>query len=118
MTSEQSLHLACVLTKLRHLSSELFPIGHSFIPFDILIATLSGNNGEDLTVKALFASLPYSDMGIRYHFNRLIDDGWISLHNGDSDSRVKRVSPTEKLIHNFELLYSRIQPIFKYPSAE
>lgn len=114
MESEESLYLARILIEIRQISSELLPIGHSFIPFDILITAIRGNDdGKELTVKALFASLPYSDMGIRYHFNQLLKQGWITLHNGDIDSRIKRVSPSEKLIQSFELLYLRTQPFFK-----
>ncbi len=75
------------------------PIGNSFIPYDILLMVLKASlSGEDLTVKALFASLPYSLMGTRSHFNKLIKENWIELHNGDADSRIKRVKPSEKLI--------------------
>ncbi len=91
----------------------LLPIGHSFIPFDILLTVVRGNaEGEDLTVKALFTALPYSDMGIRYHFRTLIKNGWIELHNGDKDTRIRRVRPTEKLIKRFSLLSQQLKPIF------
>lgn len=66
--------------------------------------------GEELTVKALFASLPYSDMGIRYHFDKLVKTGWIELHNGDKDNRIKRVKPSEKLSKRFFLLTNQLNP--------
>ena len=88
--------------KIRYLISDYLPVGQSFIPFDILLTVLNGDrDGNDLTVKALFASLPYSDMGIRYHFKRLIEKEWISLHNGDADTRIKRVKATLKLKNAF-----------------
>jgi DNA-binding MarR family transcriptional regulator len=90
----------------------LLPIGHSFIPFDILLTVVKNVEADnDLTVKALFASLPYSDMGIRYHFDKLVKTGWIELHNGESDSRIKRVKPTEKLSKRFLMLSNQLSPL-------
>ena len=63
---------------------------------------------NELTVKALFASLPYSDMGIRYHFDKLVKTGWIELHSGDIDTRIKRVKPSEKLSKRFSLLSNQL----------
>lgn len=101
--------VATLLAEIKLSISASLPIGHSFIPFDILLAVVRGDElGNDLIVKALFASLPYSDMGIRYHFRKLIKDGWIQLHNGDKDTRVKRVSATTKLKNKFEFLSSKI----------
>lgn len=103
-----------MLQKIRAETSQLLPIGHSFIPFDILLAVYCGDElGNDLTVKALFATLPYSDMGIRYHFKKLITTGWIELHNGDKDTRIKRVKASSKLIKRIELLGERLMPTLK-----
>ncbi len=102
------------LTEIRKQTTVLLPIGHSFIPFDILLAVVKGNaEGRDLTVKALFTALPYSDMGIRYHFRVLIKNGWIELHNGDKDTRIRRVKPTEKLLKRFALLSQQLKPLFE-----
>lgn len=100
--------------RLREQLSIHLPISHSLIPLDILLTSFCGDqNGEDLTVKALFASLPYSDMGIRHHFKKLLDEGWIELHNGDKDSRLKRVRATNKLKENLFNLDLEIKSIFK-----
>ena len=102
------------LLEIRKQTTVLLPIGHSFIPLDILLTVIRGSSeGEDLTVKALFTALPYSDMGIRYHFRTLIKSGWIELHNGDKDTRIKRVKPTEKLIKRFALLSQQLNPLFE-----
>ena len=69
--------------------------------------------GHDLTVKALFASLPYSDMGIRHHFKKLLIENWIELHNGDKDSRLKRVRATDKLKQNLIKLDNDIKDLFE-----
>lgn len=110
--------LAYSLAEIKLIISASLPIDHSFIPFDILLAVVRGDKlGNDLTVKALFASLPYSDMGIRYHFRKLIKDGWIELHNGDKDTRVKRVSATEKLTKQFQILSTKLSPLITCPNS-
>lgn len=102
------------LTEIRKITMALLPVGHSFIPFDILLSVIRGSSmGEELTVKGLFTGLPYSDMGIRYHFRTLIKNGWIELHNGDKDTRIKRVKPTEKLIKRFALLSQQLNSLLE-----
>ncbi len=114
MTISQPIQFVRLLEGMRKHTSALLPVGHSFIPYDILLAVIRGNaEGEDLTVKALFTALPYSDMGIRYHFRTLIKNGWIELHNGDKDTRIKRVKPTEKLIKRFALLSHQLKLLFE-----
>lgn len=68
---------------------------------------------KELTVKALLATLPYSDMGLRYHFRKLVYSGWIELHAVNGDARVKQVKPTEKLSKHWELLSNSLTPILK-----
>ena len=112
MSISNPIQLVYLLEAIRKNISSLLPIGHSLIPFDILLTVVKGNaEGEDLTVKALFTELPYSDMGIRYHFRTLIKNGWIELHNGDKDTRIRRVKPTEKLIKRFTLLAEQLKPL-------
>lgn len=102
------------LRRLRERISIYLPVTHSLIPLDILLTVFcGGQDGQDLTVKALFASLPYSDMGIRHHFKKLIEEDWIKLHNGDKDSRLKRVRATEKLRQNLNKLDLEINHLFK-----
>jgi len=109
---EQHLSVVSLLANIRQQTATHLPIGHSFIPYDILIAVAKCSlQNEELTVKALFASLPYSDMGLRHHFKRLIDSGWIELHATNTDARVKQVKPTEKLIKRFESLSGSIEPL-------
>ena len=90
------------LSKIRHITASHFPIGHSFIPYDILLTVLDFHiNEKKLTVKNLFVVLPFSDMGLRYHFNRLLNSGWVELVKSETDSRIKEVVPSEKLLYNF-----------------
>ena len=65
-----------------------------------------------MAVKALFAALPYSDMGIRYHLNRLIKSNWIELRKSDKDARVKIVLPSSKLLKRLHLLTTNLEKTF------
>jgi hypothetical protein len=66
------------LIEIQKITMTILPVGHSFIPLDILLSVIKGSeSGQDLKIKELFANLPYSDMGIRYHFRLLIKRGWI-----------------------------------------
>ena len=112
----------CVVMSLKVIrveSASHLPIGHSFIPYDILVTVVEHfTNNKELTVKALFASLPYSDMGLRYHFRKLVQSGWIELHVTDGDARVKRIKPTEKLTKHFEMLSQSIAPLLSIESFQ
>lgn len=112
MEIEQQEAVISLLASIRQQSNVHLPIGHSFIPYDILLAVIEGSHkNEELTVKALFTSLPYSDMGLRHHFKRLIENGWIELHATNNDKRVKQVKPTEKLTNRFTSLSNSIKPL-------
>lgn len=109
MDIKQQRFVVANLAFIRKACSLHLPIGHSFIPYDILITVVECFiSDKELTVKALFASLPYSDMGLRYHFRKLIDTGWIELHAVNDDGRVKQVKPTEKLSKQFSLLSTNL----------
>ena len=119
MDIKQQHSVVATLVLIRKQSAAHLPIGHSFIPYDILVTVLdSFTSDKGLTVKALFATLPYSDMGLRYHFRKLVDSGWIELHAVNGDARVKQVKPTEKLSKHFELLSNSLTPILKIESFQ
>lgn len=116
MEIKQQQLVVTTLAFIRKSSATHLPIGHSFIPYDILITVVdSFTSDKELTVKALFASLPYSDMGLRYHFKKLIDSGWIELHATNGDARVKQVKPTAKLSKQFDLFADNISPQLYLP---
>ncbi len=119
METKQRHSVVTTLSLIRKQSADYLPIGHSFIPYDILVAVFEcHSNGSNLTVKSLFASLPYSVMGLRYHFRKLIETGWLELHAIDNDARVKQIKPTEKLIRHFELLSQSIAPLLNTESFQ
>lgn len=81
------------------MSAELLPLDNSFIPFDILFKIgIAHSEQQELTLKSLFTGLPHSEMGIRYHFRRLLANGWIELQPSTKDRRTKLVIATPKLL--------------------
>lgn len=119
MDIKQQQSVVAKLAFIRRQSTAHLPIGHSFIPYDILVTVVEHfTNSKELTVKALFASLPYSDMGLRYHFRKLVQSGWIELHAIDGDARVKQIKPTEKLTKHFEMLSQSIAPLLSFESFQ
>jgi hypothetical protein len=116
---KQQHSVVSTLALIRKQSAAHLPIGHSFIPYDILVTVVdSFTSDKELTVKALFATLPYSDMGLRYHFRKLVDGGWIELHAVNDDARVKQVKPTDKLSKHFELLSNSLSPLLNISSFQ
>lgn len=74
---------------------------NSQVTVDIICMVVAHQTEPHLTVKTLFKSLPHSDMGIRYRFNQLVQEGYIELHNGSADTRIKFVKPAQKLLDKF-----------------
>ena len=108
----KSLAAAELLKKIRTVTAANLPIGHSFIPYDILLCLFHCQSIEEtMTVKSLFASLPYSDMGTRYHFNRLVTSGWIELVINERDPRMKVCRPTEKFNSRFWLIVEELAKV-------
>jgi hypothetical protein len=101
-TQLRSLNL---LLTVRSECSKHLGISHSLIPFDIFTEILHSElQGVQLSVKQLFAKLPYSDMGIRYHIRQLTTEGWIETNPTKEDHRVKTIHSKEKLRIQFALL--------------
>ena len=89
------------------------PIDHSFIPYEMmLIVILHYLKDEELTVKRLFNSGSFSEMGNRYHFRKLLEKEWISLQDHPSDSRLKLILPTPKLLSSFEIISKELHDSF------
>ena len=103
--TEYAHHL---IKNVRELVGNKLPISNSLLPLDILLVVLDKNHNEYLTVKQLFASVPYSHTGLRYHFRRLLEDGWLRLDVIKDDKRNRVVMPTQKLLLQFEDLVDQI----------
>jgi hypothetical protein len=109
IVSAPNIHVLSCLIGIQQQMSLLMPIASSLIAQEILLCILKYHfNGKALSVKQLFASLPYSTMGIRYHFNKLIEKGWIDLKNGDKDKRLKHIIPCDQLLYRFDELCRRL----------
>ena len=112
MNLEQRYLVVNTLAYIRKQTSFHLSIGHSYIPYDILMTVVhSSISNNDLTVKALFASLPYSVMGLRYHFRQLIEKGWIELESNSNDARIKHVRPTSKLNNKIDQIVEALHPL-------
>jgi hypothetical protein len=108
-----SLKFLKLLAEIRgHLSTH-FPFGSSTIAEDIIFKVLNAYFSEtELSVKVLFADLPYSLMGTRHHFNRLLKDDWIECIKSDKDARVRLVVPTIRLLKEITFLSENFLKIF------
>jgi|GEM_PF-1070655 len=91
------------------ISTNQLPLGASLIAYNLLLnLQISHHNGDTPTVKSLFASIPYSDMGIRYHLRHLLDDGWMELKPSNKDKRTRICVPTDKLDAAWALVIEQI----------
>ncbi len=105
--------LVNLLRDIRWQISIHLPIGHSYIPQDIIFKILDSHfENREMSVKILFAELPYSIMGTRHHFDRLIKSSWIELQKSDKDARVKIVKPSTKLLKRLHLLTTNLEKTF------
>jgi DNA-binding MarR family transcriptional regulator len=87
--------IAILLKTANQLSANHLPLGGSLVAYELLLNLyLHHSRGEQVTIKALFAGIPYSDMGIRYHLRKLITDGWLELKTAQHDKRTRICVPT------------------------
>ena len=54
----------------------------------------------------LGGSLPHSPAGLRYHYARLMEDGWINTEPHGEDGRVRLVKPTDRLIESYRNIFA------------
>ena len=116
MTKEERAYVTNWLMRSRKTAAQHLPIGHSFIPYDLLLQVYSHHIAEhrdQLNVKTLFAGLNHSDMGIRYHLNRLLDNNWIKIDSNSADSRMKSVVPTGKTLARFDAISAELASALK-----
>jgi DNA-binding MarR family transcriptional regulator len=113
MTSKKHALMIEALFKLRAWCRQHLPIENSLIAYDLLLLLAIHNysNGH-ITVKQLFASLPYSYTAVRVHYQRYLDEGWIEHYTDPSDKRIKYVRPTQKFIEMINLYTDAANEIF------
>ncbi len=90
--------------ELRVWCSKHLPIENSLIAYDLLLLlSIHNYSNSHITVKQLFASLPYSYTAVRGHYQRYVNDGWIEHYPDIKDKRIKYVRPTEKFVEMINL---------------
>ena len=66
------------------------PIDNSLVALElILFVTEQHESSNQITIKHLFSSLEHSYTGLRHHYKRLIDDGWLEHDEDRGDKRIK-----------------------------
>ena len=89
------------------------PTDESLVAYDIiLVISINYYAKNKLSVKHLFSSVPHSYTATRYHYKRLIADGWLEHSFADYDNRVKFVKATNKLINTINNFVSETNLIF------
>jgi hypothetical protein len=102
MNSSKINEVTIFLMKVREVTAEHLPISHSIIPYQILLVVMYYHiRNDELSVKQLFNSGAFSEMGNRYHFKKLIQSDWIILKEHPKDFRLKLIKPSEKLMLAF-----------------
>ena len=107
---EQRAVLVALLRHTSDISATHLPLGGSLIAYRLLLNLyLIQLQGESPTVKSLFATIPFSDMGIRYHLRRLLDAGWMELKPSETDKRTKVCVPTEKFNKAWAAIFDELE---------
>ena len=76
------------------------PTDESYVAYDIILVISINHYAKiPISVKHLFSSVPHSYTATRYHYKRLIAEGWLEHSFADYDNRVKFVKATDKLIN-------------------
>ena len=102
-----------LLIKVREVTNEHLPITHSIIPYQILLVVMYHHmRNEKLSVKQLFNSGSFSEMGNRYHYRKLLENKWIHLHDNPADFRLKLITPSEKLLQAFSVITRDLETAF------
>ena len=113
MYSETHELLIDSIFSLRSWCIDNLPIENSLIAYDlILLLSIHNYSQGQITVKQLFASVPYSYTAVRSHYLRLLEDGWIELHPDHKDKRIKYVRPTQKLVKMMNLYATTTKRLF------
>lgn len=113
MQTKNSALMIEAIFKLRAWCHQHLPIENSLIAYDLLLLLSIHNysNGH-ITVKHLFASLPYSYTAVRVHYQRYLNEGWIEHYPDTKDKRIKYIRPTSKFVEMINLYTAAANEIF------
>lgn len=100
----------------RKWAKENLPMYESTIAYDLIIFLAIEFVGcKPLTVKRLFASLPYSYTAIRQHYKKLFKDGWVEHLPDEKDGRIKYIKPSQKFIETIDSYVETLHRTFTPP---
>lgn len=100
----------------RKWAKENLPMYESTIANDLIIFLAIEFVGcKPLTVKRLFASLPYSYTAIRQHYKKLFKDGWVEHIPDEKDGRIKYIKPSQKFIETIDSYVETLHRTFTPP---
>lgn len=87
------------LIKVLNSAFDHLPIETSLIAYEVILIAMKFHvENEELPLKVIFSNKNFTEMGARYHLNRLIKNGWLDSERSQSDLRVRIIRPTKKLI--------------------
>jgi hypothetical protein len=113
MITHKNLETTELLIVISNVLRRHLPVGHSFIPAEILLKTFYYHcTKQDLTIKKLLHTGIYSDMGNRYHYARLIESDWLRVTNCVTDGRNRLVVVTDKLSHQMDAIASELSSMY------
>lgn len=116
MPNKNALVLLEKVQALRSWGKENLPLYESVIANDLIIfLAIEFVSGKPLTVKRLFASLPYSYTAVRQHYKKLFEDGWVIHVPDENDRRIKYIKPSEKFIEVIDAYVGVIKNTFITP---
>lgn len=118
MTNINALEMLEKVQAVRTWGKENLPLYESVIANDLIIfLAIEFVKGKPLTVKRLFASLPYSYTAVRQHYKKLFQDGWVEHIADDRDKRIKYIKPSERFINVIDAYVQTIKRTFTPPPA-
>jgi len=100
----------------RKIVNQHLPTEGSLVSLDILLFLYwhcGKHPGTGCPLKLFFTSLPYSDMGIRYHMSRLSNKKWLYLETSATDKRSKDIFLTTKTLQQFDTIEIEIANLLK-----
>lgn len=119
MPNENALEMLEKVQAVRSWGKENLPLYESVIANDLIIfLAIEFVRGKPLTVKRLFASLPYSYTAIRQHYKKLFKDGWVIHITDENDKRIKYIKPSEKFIEVIDAYVGIIKNTFITPPPQ
>jgi hypothetical protein len=96
-SQHKDIFTKCV-QNIRDWEDRFLPLSQSRIAFDLFILIAhSHETDKPLTLKELCNSLKYSERGIRYVLEQLIDGGWCEIVGHSKDRRFRLIVATDLL---------------------